>query len=73
MFKFKKAFEVIRKNNRDCKETLKRYNFKKHRREASTSDQVGPISISNFEEKKQRDNLQQHQEIPSQQEEPTQE
>jgi len=37
-----------------------------------TSEQVGPISISNFEKKKQRDNLR-HQETPSQQEEPTQE
>ncbi len=50
-----------------------RYNFKKPIREASTSEQVGSISIFDFEEEKQKDNLQQHQEAPSQQEEPTQE
>jgi hypothetical protein len=30
--KFEKTFEAIRKNEWDCKETLKRYNFKKPRR-----------------------------------------
>jgi hypothetical protein len=45
-----RAFEAIRKNERDYKETLKRYNFRKPRREANPSEQVGPISISNFEE-----------------------
>jgi hypothetical protein len=71
LFKFKKAFEVIRKNNKDCKETLRRYNFKKPKRVAGTSEQVGPISVSNFEEENHRDNLQQHQEAPLQQEELT--
>jgi hypothetical protein len=50
---------------------LKRYNFRKPKREAGTSEQVGSISISNFEEEKQRDDLQQHQEASSQQKEPT--
>jgi hypothetical protein len=27
--KFEKAFEAIKKNDRDCKENLKRYNFRK--------------------------------------------
>jgi hypothetical protein len=73
LFKFEKYFEAIRKNDKKCKEILMRYNFKKPIREASTSEQVGSISIFDFEEEKQKDNLQQHQEAPSQQEEPTQE
>jgi hypothetical protein len=71
LFKFEKAFEVIRKNDKDYKETLKRYSFRKPRREAGTSEQVNPTSISNSEEEKQKGNLQQHQETPSQQEVPT--
>jgi hypothetical protein len=50
---------------------LKRYNFRKPKKEANTSEQVGSISIFDFKEKKQRDDLQQHQEAPSQQEDPT--
>jgi hypothetical protein len=45
-------FEVIRKNDKDCKETLKRYNFRKPKREASISEQAGPISIFDFEKEK---------------------
>ncbi len=48
--KFEKYFGAIRKNDKNCQETLRRDNFKKPRKEASTSEQVGPISISNFEE-----------------------
>jgi hypothetical protein len=55
--KFEKTFEAIRKNERNCKETLKRYNFKKPIRKASPSEQVDLISISNFEEEKQKHNL----------------
>jgi hypothetical protein len=36
--KFEKAFEVIRKNDKDCKETLRRYNVKKPRKEAGISE-----------------------------------
>jgi hypothetical protein len=50
--KFEKAFEKIRKNERDYKETLRRYSFKKPRREVGLSEQVSPISISNSKEKK---------------------
>jgi hypothetical protein len=39
----------------DCRETLKRYNFRKPKREASPSEQINPISISNSEEKKHKD------------------
>ncbi len=73
LFKFEKYFEIVRKNNRDYKETLRRYNFRKPKKEANTSEQVGSISIFDFEEDKQRDNLQQHQEATSQQDEPTHE
>jgi hypothetical protein len=48
--KFKRAFEAIRKNERDCKETLKRYSFKKPITQASLSEQINPISISNSKE-----------------------
>jgi len=34
----------------NCKETLRRYNFRKPIREASLNEQVGPISILDFEE-----------------------
>jgi hypothetical protein len=47
---FERAFEVIRKNEKDCKEMLTRYNFRKPRRHACSSEQVSPISISDFEE-----------------------
>ncbi len=55
--KFVKAFEEIRKNERDCRVTLRRYSFRKPVKEASPSEQVSLISISNFEEEKQKDNL----------------
>jgi hypothetical protein len=59
--KFEKAFEAIRKFEKDCKETLRRYSFKKPIRQASFSEQVGPISISNSKENQQKANLQQQQ------------
>jgi hypothetical protein len=46
----KELFEVIRKNKRDFKETLRRYNFRKPRRHACFNEQVNPISISDFKE-----------------------
>jgi hypothetical protein len=48
--KFEKAFEAIRKNKKDCKETLKRYNFRKLIRHVGFSEQVNLISVSKFEE-----------------------
>jgi len=48
----KKLLKQLEKNDRDYKETLKTCNFRKPRRKAPTSEQVGLISISNFEEKK---------------------
>jgi hypothetical protein len=57
LFKFEKTFEAIRKNNKYCKETLRRYSSRKPTREVSTSEQVGPISISNYEEEKLKDDL----------------
>jgi hypothetical protein len=48
--KCERALEAIRKDEKDYKGTLKRYSFKKPRRQASFSKQIGPISISNFEE-----------------------
>jgi len=47
----KELLKQLEKNEKDCKETLKKYNFKKPRREACPSEQVGPISISKFEKK----------------------
>jgi hypothetical protein len=52
--KFEKAFEEIRKNNRDCKETLRNYSFKKPRREAGPSEQVDPISIFYMKKRSRR-------------------
>jgi hypothetical protein len=54
---FERAFEAIRKNERDCKETLRRYNFKKPRREVGPSEQIGLIYVSKFEEELQKDDL----------------
>jgi hypothetical protein len=34
---------MIENNNKDCKETLKKYNFRKPKREADTNKQVGLI------------------------------
>jgi hypothetical protein len=36
--KFENAFEAIRKNDKDCKENLRRYNFRKPRKEAGISE-----------------------------------
>ncbi len=52
---------------------MRKYNFRKFRRKVGTSEQVGPIFISNNVEEGEWDVLQQHQEGPSQQKEPTQE
>jgi hypothetical protein len=57
--KFERDFQTIRKNNRDCKETLKKYNLGKPRKKACTSEWVGLILSSNFEEEQEQDNLQQ--------------
>jgi hypothetical protein len=46
--KFEKTFEVTRKNERDYKETLRKYSFRKPRREVGFSEQVNPISIFRF-------------------------
>ncbi len=51
--KFEKTFEAIKK--KDCKETLRRYSFRKPKIHASPSEQVSSISISDSEE----DDLQQ--------------
>jgi hypothetical protein len=50
---------MIRKNNKDCKETLKKYSFKKCRREVNTSEQLGLILISDFGQEWDWDDLQQ--------------
>jgi hypothetical protein len=52
---------------------LRKYSFRKFRKEVGTNEQVGLIFISNIEkeEEEERDILQQHQEGPSQQIEPT--
>ncbi len=47
--KFERAFEVIRKNERDCKEILRRYNFRKPRKQAGSNEQ-DPISILDSKE-----------------------
>ncbi len=54
--KFERIFEKIRKNEKDCQETLKRYSFRKPKRHASSSEQVGPISISYSKEDHKKDN-----------------
>jgi len=48
--KFEIAFKTIRKNNIDGKETLRKYKFRKLRREASASEHVGLIFIFDFKE-----------------------
>jgi hypothetical protein len=55
------TFEEIKKSDRDLKVILRRYNFRKPRREASPSEQINSIFIFDFEEKKQKDDLQQQQ------------
>lgn len=64
---------MIRKNYKNYKKPLRKYNFRKFTREASTSEQVRPIFISNTKEEGEQDVLQQHQEGPSQQKEHTHE
>jgi hypothetical protein len=64
--KFERVFEAIKKNNKNCKEIVRKYNFKKPKKEIGTSEQVGPIFISDTKEKRKWDDLQQHQERPSQ-------
>ncbi len=50
---------------------MRRYSFKKFRRQVGLSEQVDPISITNLEEDHQKDDLQQQQ-LPLHQEEHTQ-
>ncbi len=50
---------------------MRRYNFRKPRRDVGLSEQVGPISISNSREGHQKDDLQQQQQSPLHQEEHT--
>ncbi len=64
--KFERASETIKNNNKDYKETLRKYNSRKPRREVGKSEHVGPILISDFEEEWGCDDLQQQQEGPSQ-------
>jgi hypothetical protein len=59
--KFERTFETIQKIKRDCKQTLKIFNFKKPRRQVGPSEQVDPIFISNSKEDLQKYNLQQQQ------------
>jgi hypothetical protein len=42
----------------DYREILKRYNFRKPKREVNPSEQIDLISIFDFEEKKHKDNSQ---------------
>lgn len=48
-------------------ETLKKYSFRKHIREAGPNEQVSSISIYDFKKEKQKDDLPQDQEVPSHQ------
>ncbi len=48
----------------DYREILKRYNFRKPKREVNPSEQIDLISIFDFEEKKHKDNSQQQQKLP---------
>jgi hypothetical protein len=59
MCKFERIFEEIKKKKKDSKETLRRCSFRNTRRQANPSEQVGPISISDFKENCKKDNLQQ--------------
>jgi hypothetical protein len=47
--KFEKTFKEIRTNNRDYKETLRKYSFRKPRKGAGLNEQVDPISIYDSE------------------------
>jgi hypothetical protein len=55
--KFERAFEAIRKNNRYYKEALRKYNFRKPRREVGMSEHVGPIFIFDSKEEWEWDDL----------------
>jgi hypothetical protein len=59
LFNFERAFEIIRKNNKDCKKTLRKFNLRKPRRETCMSEQVGLILIFDSKEKWEEDDLQQ--------------
>ncbi len=48
--KFERNFGSIKRNQRYCKETLRRYNFKNPIRQIGSSEQVGPISILDSKE-----------------------
>jgi isochorismate hydrolase len=72
LFKFERDFNVIKNNNKNYKDTLRKYNFKKLR-EACTSEHVGLIFIFDIKEEREWDNLQEQQKGPSQQKEPTKE
>jgi hypothetical protein len=50
---------------------LNRYIFRKPKRKASLNEQISPISISNSEENKQKEDLQQEQGGPLHRKEPT--
>jgi hypothetical protein len=56
--KFERAFQAIRKNDRDYKETLRKYIFRKLKRQVGINEHVGSISISNFEKEGEQDDLQ---------------
>jgi len=50
--KFEKAFEAIKKNETNCRETLKRCSFRKPKKETSHNEQVFLISIFKTKEEK---------------------
>jgi hypothetical protein len=62
LFKFEKAFEAIKKNDKNYKFFLKKYNSRKPKREVGTSEHVGSISIFDSKKDREKDDLQQHQE-----------
>jgi hypothetical protein len=57
--KFERNFEAIKKNERDYKETLRKYSFRKPKRQAGPNEQVSLIFVSDSEEDHQKDDLQQ--------------
>jgi predicted RNA methylase len=57
--KFERAFEAIRKNEKNCKETLRKYSFREPKRQAGPNEQVSPIFVLDSEEDHQKDDLQQ--------------
>jgi hypothetical protein len=48
--KLERAFEAIKNNNINYKKTLRKYNFKKPRKDKGVSEQVGSVFISNIKE-----------------------